>query len=194
MSSLLLISGPAGVGKTTICDRLIREFSPSLTRIITVTSRQPRNGEVHGKDYYFISKNEFVDKISSGQFIEHEKVHGNYYGILKSSLECTVPEKSSTTFLLNIDVKGANTIRRVLNDGIYDNVQSLSIFIRPKDLDVLKCRMIQRGDSSNAEIKIRIQTAIEELKSASFFDYVLISNDREHDYYKIRSKYLEFFN
>ena len=110
--NLFIISGPAGVGKTTLCDRLLIDFAENLKRVITATTRKPRVGEVDGVDYYFLSKQEFERKKSQNAFLENEIIHGNEYRVLRE----TVLGGSSgvPNLLLNIDVKGAEPSKKPL--------------------------------------------------------------------------------
>ena len=105
MSTILVISGPAGVGKTTICDRLLYEFGSNISRVVTTTTRRPREGEKEGEDYFFTSVQEFHEHLENEAFLENEIIHGNYYGTRKKTVFEKIEKKQD--LLINIDVKGA---------------------------------------------------------------------------------------
>lgn len=112
MSLILAISGPAAVGKTTLCERLMKEFGVSLNRLVTATTRLPRKGEQDGEDYFFLSQSEFDRKLLEEHFLEHEIIHGNKYGILKHSL--LEAQIQGVDILLNIDVNGSASLAQIL--------------------------------------------------------------------------------
>ena len=108
---VFVISGPAGVGKTTLCERLIGEFSETVKRVVTVTTRKPRAGEVSGRDYHFLGREEFLKKVDQGAFIEYECIHDNYYGTLKETILSEIESPDGGDLLLNIDVNGASSLK-----------------------------------------------------------------------------------
>ena len=184
---LLLLSGPAGVGKTTICDRLLNEFYPKLMRVVTATTRKPRVGEQDGTDYIFFSKDEFIEKIKRQKFIEHEIIHGNYYGTLKQSL--TDLDKD-INLLMNIDVNGAETIQTQISSMDKCNLKCHSIFIRPNSIEQLRQRLESRGTDDIQEIEKRLDTALEEIKVANRFDVIIDTSTKEEDYSSVKAQYL----
>ena len=186
---LLLISGPAGVGKTTLCNRLLEEFSSSLHRVITATSRKPRYSEVDGVDYFFFTEEEFLEKVKSQEFLEYEIIQGCYYGTLVKSLTNNLADKN---LLLNIDVKGARSIQEKLPK--YLNLSYLSVFIEPQSIRELEERLAIRGTDDAEEIKRRLTTAVQELEHSKRFDKVIKSYSKDEDYEKIRSEYLNLIS
>ena len=129
----LVISGPAGVGKTTLCDRLLLDYETQLTRVITVTTRHPREGEVDGKDYLFISKLEFEDLIEVDAFIEYAQIHDNYYGSLKKTfLELFQKDQD---VLLNIDIQGTASLKNLESSYPFLKNRVISVFVMPKSLN-----------------------------------------------------------
>ena len=184
---LVLISGPAGVGKTTICDRLLNEFYPKLVRVVTATSRKPRPGEKNGTDYLFFSKSEFIEKIKDQRFIEHEIIHGNYYGTLKQSL---INVDKEVNLLMNIDVNGAESIQTRISSIENCNLKCRSIFIRPNSIEQLKQRLKHRGTDDSQEIEKRLNTAFEEIKVADRFDVIIDTSTKEKDYSLVKAQYL----
>jgi len=188
-NSIILISGPAGVGKTTICDKLVNDFSPHLSRLVTATSRSPRGKEVDGVDYFFLSRDEFEKRISNEDFAEYEIIHGNYYGTLKKFLFETVSDQN---LLINIDVNGAQSIQQIFLEFTGMCSRLLTIFIRPKSIKELETRLITRGTDSREQIKKRILTAQHEIEKASTFDLIIDSTCKELDYNLVKNFYLKF--
>ena len=188
-NSIILISGPAGVGKTTICDKLVNDFSPHLSRLVTATSRSPRGKEVDGVDYFFLSRDEFEKRISNEDFAEYEIIHGNYYGTLKKFLFETVSDQN---LLINIDVNGAQSIQQIFLEFAGMCSRLLTIFIRPKSIKELETRLITRGTDSREQIKKRILTAQHEIEKASTFDLIIDSTCKELDYNLVKNFYLKF--
>jgi guanylate kinase len=188
MSLILAISGPTAVGKTTICERLIEEFGDGLSRLVTATTRTPRDSEKHGVDYFFFPKSEFQEKLSQNQFLEHENIYGNDYGILKESI--LFAQEKDMNILLNIDVNGSASLRKFCQETLLLHGCLKTIFIRPKSLDDLKRRMIQRASESAEQAQVRLVNAQSEMERQHEFDYIIESADKETDYQKIREIYL----
>ena len=187
--NLFIISGPAGVGKTTLCDRLLIDYAEDLKRVITATTRKPRVGEVDGVDYYFLSKQEFERKKSQKAFLENEIIHGNEYGVLRETVLGGLSDMPN--LLLNIDVKGARTIQNAFGRNSSNTGNLISIFISPASIEVLQERLRIRGTDSGEEIRKRMETARQELRSVGFFNYNIRSQDRENDYSQIRQIFLD---
>lgn len=183
---LFIISGPAGVGKTTICDRLVEECA-SLVRLVTTTTRKPRDGEVDGVDYHFLSHEAFECRIQDGEFIEWAKVHSNYYGSQRSHIEAVLATGSDV--LLNIDVQGARSFRKKVEESEGLDAEVVTVFIRPANIDQIKNRLLDRNLDSSEEILRRLRTAEEELKAAGEFDHCIVSGSKEEDFMAVRSIY-----
>lgn len=162
---LFILSSPAGGGKTTISNLLIKEV-PNLKRVITCTTRKPRPDEKNGVDYYFLSKEEFESRIKKGEFLEYAVVHGNYYGTPKREVEEEL--KKGYDLLLVIDVQGMRQIKKNKKDLI-------TIFLLPPSIKELIKRMEKRGDSEE-EIKKRIETAKKEIPAWKEYDYVVVND------------------
>lgn len=175
---LLIVSGPAGSGKTTVCHRLQESFE-NISRVITATTRPVRLNERPGIDYHFLSLEEFKRRINNGEFLEHAEVHGNLYGTpLRSVLE---PLRSGRDLVLNIDVQGARTLREKAAATPLLNEQMASCFILPPNLEELRRRLLCRGRDPESEIETRLQNAVEEMKDAYLYDYVLVSRTYDED-------------
>ena len=170
-NKLIVFSAPSGAGKTTLVKYILKTFI-EIEFSISATSRKARGEEKEGKDYYFLSNEEFKARIKNDEFIEYEEVYGgNYYGTLKAEVNRIWKDKKIAIF--DIDVVGGANIK-----GMFPN-ETLSIFVMPPSIDILKRRLIERGDVSKEEIDIRIKKAESELDYASKFDNIIINNDLE---------------
>ncbi|MFA5257971.1 MAG: guanylate kinase [Opitutales bacterium] len=187
-SLLLIVSGPAGSGKTTLCDRLLAEFSPKLQRVVTATSRPPRPGEIEGLDYYFLSAEAFEKKVSAGAFYEHAHVHSYRYGVLRKAVLKNLD--AAQDLLLNIDVQGAATFRSAARVDPRMGDRVCSVFIMPRSIEQICERLQTRGSDDDEEILRRIETAKLEIRVWKSYDYCILSGARDHDYEMIRSVYL----
>lgn len=165
----IIISGPSGAGKGTICDILMKDMNAGYS--VSSTTRSPREGEIDGVNYHFISVNEFESKIKNGEMLEYNFYNGNYYGTSKSGVLDMI-EKGIDVFL-EIDVNGGHQIKKLFPDAI-------TIFIdAPSDLE-LRNRLINRGTETIEKIKERIETAKEERLKASDYDAYIINDDLDN--------------
>ncbi len=164
---LFVIVAPSGAGKTTLIARIRRRF-PDLRYSISCTTRRPRPGEEHGKDYYFMEEREFRDRIAANGFLEWKEVHGNLYGTPRGPVDRAMEEGAG--MILDIDVAGALEVFERFSDAV-------GIFIRPPDLEVLEQRLRGRGTDSEEAIGIRLRRAAEELQETQRFTYVLVNDD-----------------
>jgi guanylate kinase len=186
---LLVIAGPAGSGKTTLCQRLVAEV-PGVARVITCTTRPPRDGEVHGRDYYFHSDAEFDRLIAAGAFLEWARVHGSErrYGTLKREIHDQLDRQ--VDLCMNIDVQGVAGVRRAAADDPHLARRLVTVFIRPADLATLRSRLRERAQDDAAEIERRMETARREIAEWVHFDFCIRSGTREDDFSALRSIYL----
>ena len=179
MNNFIIISAPSGSGKTTIC-KYLQKLDSSINFSVSCTTRQKRANEVEGKDYFFITNEEFEKKINDAKFIEWEQIHGNfYYGTLKSTLEKAI--NKDKRILLELDVKGATSVKK-----LYPN-KSLSIFIEPPSVEVLKLRLEKRGTDNDERIIKRLERLESELSYKSNFDYHVINDDLDQAVNEIMS-------
>ena len=179
MNNFIIISAPSGSGKTTIC-KYLQKLDSSINFSVSCTTRQKRANELEGKDYFFITNEEFEKKINDAKFIEWEQIHGDfYYGTLKSSLEEAINEDKR--ILLELDVKGAMSVKK-----LYPN-KSLSIFIEPPSIEVLKLRLEKRGTDNDQRIIKRLERLESELSYKSNFDYHVINDDLDQAVNEIMS-------
>lgn len=177
---LYLISGPSGSGKTTLCDRALATFPEHFSRVVTATTRAPRGGEQEGVDYFFLTPAEFELGIQEDRFYEWAKVHQNYYGVLKSEIRGKLD--AGHNVLLNIDVQGAETIRKAAHNDPLLRGKVTSIFIRLPDETTLIERIEQRGKMDAPEIKKRIESMHAENKAIESFDYCIPTSSRDEDF------------
>jgi len=192
MSTILVISGPAGVGKTTICDRLLRDFGSNISRVVTTTTRRPREGEKEGEDYFFTSVQEFHELLENESFLENEIIHGNYYGTRKKAVFEKIEKNQD--ILINIDVKGAGSLRNEIYKHKNFDGKMITIFLKPESLEVLKKRLSMRATDTKSDIETRLETAKQELTLADSFDYIIVSKDREHDYESVKKIFRKYLN
>tara|TARA_B100001027_G_scaffold207873_1_gene172659 strand:- start:2790 stop:3356 length:567 start_codon:yes stop_codon:yes gene_type:complete len=170
-NKLIVFSAPSGSGKTTLVKYILEIFN-EIKFSISATTRNPRGKEEDGKDYYFLSSEEFNNKIKNDEFLEYEEVYsGNYYGTLKSEIDRIWKIKKIVIF--DIDAIGGANIKNMFPD------ETLSIFVMPPSIQVLKRRLLERGDVSKQEIDVRIKKAESELDYASKFDNIIINKDLE---------------
>ncbi|HOO33293.1 MAG TPA: guanylate kinase [Thermotogota bacterium] len=175
---LFVITGPSGAGKTTLLKSLTKEY-PELSFSVSYTTRPIRKGEQNGKDYWFVSEEEFNKKMKDGDFLEYAQVHGYYYG---TSAFCVSEELEHANLLLDIDVQGAVNVKHLIPD-------STVCFIAPPGYDELVSRLTKRGTESEADLKKRLDDAIHELKEIEKFDYLIINDNAKHAYEQLKLVY-----
>lgn len=167
---IIIFSAPSGSGKSTIIHRLMADERLRLGFSVSATSRSPRAGEVDGKDYFFITAEEFDAAVRAGRFIEWEEVYnGTRYGTLSSEVERVIGE--GRNLVLDIDVKGGVNVKRIYGD------RALSVFIQPPSLEVLAARLRGRGTDSEEVVARRLAKAEEELSYAPQYDAVVVNDD-----------------
>ena len=165
---LVIVSGPSGSGKSTVTKIVKDRLDIPLS--ISATTRKPRVGEIDGKDYFFLTKEKFEEKIKSDEFYEYANVHGNYYGTLKEVVESNL--KKGNNVILEIDVQGALVVKEKKKDAVL-------VFFKTENMDVLEERLRKRKTDSEEIILTRLKNASEELKYESEYDYTIINNDIE---------------
>ena len=169
---LIIISAPSGCGKSTIIHDLTQRGNIDMTFSVSATNRKPREGEIDGVHYHFLSTSEFHDRIASGDFLEYEEVYpGRFYGTLKSEINRTLDAGSN--IVLDIDVKGGINVKKLYGD------RALSIFIEPPSVEELRRRLENRGTESREVIDERISRAEFELSLAPQFDVVVVNDNLE---------------
>jgi guanylate kinase len=176
---MLLLAGPSGVGKSTLCDRLVAEV-PGFERVITATTRAPRPNEVDGRDYHFLSQGEFDRRLAEGDFLEWAWVHKEArYGTLKSAVLDRLPH---TSLVANLDVQGVRSVRAAAQDLPVLHDRLVTVFVAPDSLAVLRERLQGRGPVSAQELARRLQSAEVEMRERDSYDYVIHSGTKEQDF------------
>ncbi len=165
---LIVISGPSGAGKGTICRELLRSSNGSLELSVSATTRKPREGEIEGVNYFFKDKDEFIKMVENGEFIEYAKVHDNYYGTPKKYVMDKLEEGKSV--ILEIDVQGGMKVKHVFEEAVF-------VFIMPPSIEELKNRIEGRGTETEQDICKRMRNAYGEVKHAHNYDYVVVNDD-----------------
>ncbi len=186
-SLLLVVSAPSGGGKTTLCERLMAEFH-QMVYSVSCTTRAPRDGEVDGTDYYFISEEEFERRVRAGEFVEHATVHGHRYGTLRRFIERGFA--SGRDVLMDIDVQGAAQIRgRLASLSPGDPLRRgfVDVFIAPPSIDVLRKRLLLRGKDSDAVIERRLQQAENEMERWREYRYLIVNDRLDASYDALRA-------
>lgn len=162
----IIISGPSGVGKGTICNVLLKELNAWYS--VSMTTRGIREGEIDGINYYFISKDEFKKRIDDGLLLEYNIYNDNYYGTPKDKVLEKLEE--GVDVILEIEVNGARNIKKIFPD-------TLLIYIAPPSMEILKERLIGRGTEDLETIEKRLRIAEVEMKQVDFYDYVIVNDD-----------------
>ncbi len=178
---LLVISGPSGVGKTSLVKKFLEEFKDEIVFSISCTTRKPRSGEIHGKDYFFVDQKTFEKMIEKDELLEWANVHGNYYGTPKGFIYDNLLKGKSV--LLDIDPHGAFQIKQKISDSIL-------IFILPPSWDELKNRLQKRKSESEKEIQKRLCRAKEEIRVCKDYDYLIVNDRLDKAYEILKSIYI----
>ncbi|MBX9742900.1 MAG: guanylate kinase [Chthoniobacterales bacterium] len=178
---LFVVSAPSGAGKTTLCTALRQK--PDFVYSVSCTTRRPRPGEIEGEDYYFLTHENFTEKMKANAFLEYAEVHGNFYGTLKKPVLTQL--ERGIDVLIDIDTRGAAAIRanqdHIIQDALAD------VFIMPPDLEELRRRLERRGTENAQELEIRLANAAGEMKCWRDYRYTIISGSMEENIEKFRA-------
>ncbi|MDJ0652062.1 MAG: guanylate kinase [Simkaniaceae bacterium] len=169
---LFIISAPAGAGKTTLVRMLKDAFPNQVTQTISCTTRKPRKGEIDGRDYLFLTKNAFKERVKRGDFLEHATVFGDQYGTLKERV--TSQQTKGKSVILVIDTQGALELKK--------KTKATFIFIVPPSMEILEERLKTRKTESPETLKKRLKWAKHEMEQAKFYDYTIVNDDLEIAY------------
>ena len=164
---LFVVSSPSGGGKGTLIQRVLKKV-PNLSYSVSFTTRAPRNGEVNGREYFFVTPEQFQVMVAANEFLEWAHVHSKQYGTARQQVGREISE--GRDIILEVDVQGAASVRALMAD-------SVSIFILPPSFEVLKQRLQARGTDSPEELDLRLRNAPTELKDYSAFQYVILNDD-----------------
>jgi guanylate kinase len=174
-TTVFILSGPSGAGKTTVWEEIRSKHSDQVEKIVTTTTRAPRVGETHGAHYYFLSKPEFEAKIESGEMIEFALVHGNYYGSTVAELERIVSHGKHPLYI--VDPQGMAHLKPVLTHRGYG---VSTVFLLPPSVDVLKERLRGRGTEDESALSVRLANAIVEMEEQDFYDHKIVNDSLEN--------------
>jgi guanylate kinase len=166
---VVVVSGPSGAGKSSFVKTLLEE-GPDFVYSVSATTRPRRPHEVEGVDYFFLSQEEFRRRVEAGAFVEHARVHGDWYGTLRSQIEEAL--RAGHNVLLDIDVQGGMAVRSVYPDGVF-------LFILPPSMEALEARLRHRGTDSEERIRIRLENARREIPMVREYGYAVVNDDFE---------------
>lgn len=181
---LAVISAPSGTGKTTLCEQTLAA-RPNMSRAITCTTRDPREGEKDGVDYYFLDAGDFLKRVQAGNFLEHATVYGNSYGTLKSEVVSKL--RAGKDVLLNVDVQGAAAIRAHAAEDAELRNALVTVFLTPPSIDILETRLKKRGQDSPQTIAKRLGVAKQEISQWKNFDYLIVSSSIAEDVRRLQA-------
>lgn len=168
---LIVVSGPSGAGKDTIVNEVVKRENINAWISISMTSRSPRGQEENGKEYFFVTREEFEDNISKNNFLEYAEYNGNYYGTPKHKIEEYL--NKGIDVILIIEIQGALQIKELIPEALF-------IFIMPPSMEELKKRLIARGTDSPDKIISRFKTAYQEINEVTKYNYVVVNDDLEN--------------
>jgi guanylate kinase len=163
---IIVITAPSGAGKTTVIRRLVAADN-SLYYSISATTRPRREGETDGRDYFFLTDRDFRQRLDSGQFAEWAEVHGHLYGTLKSQIEETLA--GGRHVVMDVDVQGAESLRRVYPDGVY-------VYLIPPSMGELRRRLVSRGTEDEESLARRLKNSMDEIRKIPSFDYLVVND------------------
>jgi guanylate kinase len=176
---LIVVSAPSGAGKTSICRKLMEMF-PEIRFSVSYTTRSPRPGEVSGKDYNFITADEFRKMIDRGEFVEWVENYGDFYGTSRKTMDAFL--KQGFTMLLDIESRGAKEVKKHYPDGVF-------VFILPPSLSELKRRLAKRGENEE-RMERRLSVSLDEIREAMWYNYIVFNENLEDAVDRLRAVYL----
>jgi guanylate kinase len=181
LGQLIVVSGPSGTGKTTLCRKACDDGLAVFS--VSCTTRQPRPGEIDGKDYFFLAEDDFLTRVEQGELFEHARVHDRWYGTLKSHVYENL--RRGIDVLLDIDVQGAIQVRACQDELVHRCL--LDLFILPPSLEELRNRLAGRATEDAAAFELRMKNAEAEMEHWRDYQHVLISDTRESDNARFRA-------
>lgn len=174
---IFVVSAPSGAGKTSLC-RAVTDALDNLTHSVSTTTRKPRNGEIDGRDYFFVTKDRFGSMVEAGDFVEWAEVHGNLYGTSRRMLEDLVGR--GIDVILDIDTQGAKQIKEKFGSAVF-------IFIMPPSLEILEERLRNRRSDRDDEINRRMARARDEIRDFRWYDFIVVNRDFDKALQDLRS-------
>ena len=186
LALLMILAGPTGTGKTTLCDGMTKKY-PGIQRVITSTTRAPRKGERNGEHYHFFSQEEFDQKIEENAFYEYAEVHQaqHRYGTLKSEIQGKL--ENDQDLIMNIDVQGVASFQNAAAKDPLLKKRLVTVFLMPPSLEEIERRLVERGKEDRAAIDQRLATARKEMPLWDTYDFCIVSGTREEDFARIES-------
>lgn len=184
----LLISGPSGVGKTTLIEQMLGYYYPQLQPVVTATTRPIRAGEEEGKQYYFFSRQEFEKRQQAGEFLETHLMHGNWYGIPRAEAQKRL--EMGGDLIMHVTWQGRQKLLELAQKEAWLKRAMVSVFVKPESLEALKLRLERRGRNSTEEIQARLKIAADDLPHAGSYDYAFFSGTYEQDFQQLKAIYL----
>lgn len=188
MTRLVVMCGPSGAGKSTLLKKLMNEFTDCFAFSISHTTRKPRPGEVNGKDYHFVTRDEMLKAIENSEFVEHAEFSGNLYGTSKKAIKDI--GSSGRICILDIDMQGVRSVKKT-------DLKPVFIFVKPPDNESLKSRLVGRGTETEESVSQRLEIAKGELKAVEeepgLFDHVLVNSDLDLTYKELKSVLMKHF-
>lgn len=175
---LTVISGPSGAGKDSIVNEIVKRKNIDIWVSISMTSREPRGEEKDGKEYFFVTKEQFEEHIKEGDFLEYAEYNGNYYGTPKSKINEYLDK--GIDVILIIEINGALQIKNLIKESLF-------IFIMPPSMNELKNRLVARGTESEEKIISRFKTAYQEINEITKYNYVVVNDDLDNAAKKVES-------
>ena len=176
---LIVISAPSGTGKTTVCNEFLKS-NPDIHYAVSTTTRVPRDGEVNGEDYFFVTKEKFAELIKKDAFVEYANVYNEYYGLTKQAVISQM--NKGFDVLVDIDTQGALSVRKCIPNSVH-------IFLLPPSLDVLRQRLCERGKDSDEVIALRLSRAKDEIAQSERYDYIVTNDNLDEAVFNIQSIY-----
>jgi guanylate kinase len=179
---LMIVAGPTGAGKTTLSERLVA-VHPGIERIVTCTTRPPRERERNGVDYFFLSDAQFDSALANDEFLEWAQVHAWRYGTRKGAVFDRLADDAD--LVLNVDVQGVQAYRKAFAEHATMRGRLVTVFIMPPDLKTLNDRLVGRGQDTAEQIQCRLKTALGEIEQWANFDYCIVTGSKDHDYARL---------
>lgn len=184
LALLMILAGPTGTGKSTLCVRMTEKYL-CIQRVITSTTRPPREGESDGVDYFFFDEDTFTKKMNEGAFYESARVHDYLYGTLKSEIQNKLAQ--NIDLIMNVDVQGVEAFQKEAENDPLLSERLVTVFLMPPSLEEIEKRLLSRGNESKESIERRLESAQKEMPLWVDYDFCLVSGAKDDDFAKIEN-------